>query len=243
MTVKCPSCGNAVSDADIDKKTAMAQCAHCGELFDLPRQAGKVLDVTQQAGSAETSVGGEPLVDLPKGIVLSHHLTDLIITHPWYSPIAFFLLFFCCLWDGASLALYYGFGFTTGAPKNLIFFPFVSMGLGALLTYYMLAKFINHTEFTINDQWLKVRHGPLPWFGNRTILAQTIDQLYTVEVLEQTRNGVRITYTIQVILKSGKRRSLVVGLEQSPQARFIEQQIESRLHIKDRPVSGEIPKV
>jgi len=232
MKLVCPSCHSEIAAGDINVQSAMAKCARCGEVFNFASELGAI----------DTAWGGKAPVDMPKGFSLTHSMSDLVITRNWFSASAFVLLFFCCFWDG-FLIFWYSIGLRGHAPAIMFIFPLLHVAVGVGLTYTMLAKFLNHTVFTISDYAVSVQHGPLPWGGNKTIPAQEIDQLFCDEKISNTRNGTSVTYNVQVILKGGERLTLVSGLEQPNHAAFVEQQIESRLSIKDRPVAGEMRPV
>jgi hypothetical protein len=49
---------------------------------------------------------------------------------------------------------------------------------GIFLAQRMLAEFLNTTVITADMQTLSIRHGLLPWPGNREITSDSIKQLY-----------------------------------------------------------------
>jgi len=64
-------------------------------------------------------------------------------------------------------------------------------------------------------------------------------QLYTKEIISQSKSGSSASYEIHAISTRGRNIKLLRGLDTSEQALYIEQEIEKYLHIEDRPVKGE----
>ncbi|HEY7770152.1 MAG TPA: hypothetical protein VIB55_18445, partial [Longimicrobium sp.] len=89
---------------------------------------------------------------------------------------------------------------------------------------------------------LSVRHGPIPWTGNRELPADALEQLYCQEHVTHSRNGgTTIRYSVQAIGKGSRRKiTLVSGLTDRDQALFIESQVEQKLGITDRRVTSEM---
>jgi hypothetical protein len=95
---------------------------------------------------------------------------------------------------------------------------------------------VNRTRIAVENGVLSVRHGPLPWPGNRTIAVAELAQLFCEEVIGN--KGSR-SYRVSALLKSGRKTQVLRGLGQADQALFIEQALERRLGITDVPVAGE----
>jgi hypothetical protein len=117
------------------------------------------------------------------------------------------------------------------------------LAVGVGLTYFTLAGFLNQTTIEVDTFRLSIRHGPLPWFGNCTLPAAEIGQLYCQErTRRQNNGGSSTTYSVSAVTKGGRQVKLVSTLEDQDQALFIEQQIEQYLGIEDRPVGGELAR-
>lgn len=103
-------------------------------------------------------------------------------------------------------------------------------------TYKTVALFINSTTVYVDNVQIVIRHSPLPWPKNIKIPVESIDQLYCEEEVHVREN----IYNVIVLLKSGKKVALISKLKHMNKAAFIEQQIENRLGIIDRPINGEM---
>ena len=242
MSLACPACGSAIAAGDMNPEQTEAMCAMCGKIFSL----------SPHADSSETTREARPPVALPKGFSIRHEGTNLVIKkRPVINNGSFFVLACALFMDGFNIlcAIYpdnvtYGSGFDhfdDVAPAYAYGIILSSISLGVFLTYIVLILFVNHTEFHISDQFIKVSYGPLPWWSkNKTIFSRDIDQLFSSEAIDETRGC--LLCQVQVCLKNGERLALISGLEHRQDALFIEQQIEQRLKLQDRPVAGEITR-
>jgi hypothetical protein len=108
------------------------------------------------------------------------------------------------------------------------------------MAYCCLAGWLNRTHIFISNEKIVVKHRPLPFWGNKTLFAPDIKQLYAMEKISSSGEGGSVTYEVHAIPHSGRRVKLVRGLDSSKQALFIEQEIEKYLGIQDAPVRGEL---
>ena len=108
------------------------------------------------------------------------------------------------------------------------------------IAYTALAGWLNRTRITVDQGRISVRHGPLPWLGNKDLDGSTMKQLYSKEKISRGRNSTSVTYEVHAITTNGRNEKLLSGLETSEQALYIEQEIERYLRIEDAPVRGQI---
>lgn len=66
-----------------------------------------------------------------------------------------------------------------------------------------------------------------------------VEQVNRKAIITRGKDGPMISYETWVILSDGSNTKLVGGGLEVDQALFIEQQIESLLDVKDRPIAGE----
>ncbi len=241
MQLTCPKCQAAIPPANINIGAALANCPACGEVFGFAQQVPNAAPAGW--GIADATAPPElpkPEVAMPRSFHLRQEYDTLVITRDWLTWTAIPILLFCCVWDG-FLIFWYSIGIANNAPLMMFLFPLIHVAVGVALTYTGLAHLFNHTDIRISAQTLSVRHYPLPWGGNRDIPVSTIEQLFCAQKYSRTRSGTSITYTVNVIFHGGERLELLPGLEQPAHARFIEQEVELRLGLQDRPVAGEMP--
>jgi hypothetical protein len=122
-----------------------------------------------------------------------------------------------------------------------VWFPVVHVAVGIGVTYWTLARLVNHTTVRLSSGQLTIRHGPLPWAGGGTLSSGDLAQLYREEVLHRSRNGVRASYRLSAVLHDQSKRRLLT-CDAADTALYVEQQVERYLGIADRRVAGEMPK-
>jgi hypothetical protein len=243
-TVQCPSCGFQVQAADMNLETMSARCRVCQSIIGL-RGFMAAPDASRDSlAGAEmqpdgTLAAAAPLpVPMPERLSISAEGGRLQIERRWMTWTAIFLVFFCVMWFG-FLGFWYLMAFTTGS-RAMMLFPLLHVALGLFIAYTTVAMFLNRTLITAADGRLTVRHGPLPWMGNRDVPTAGLEQLYCEQHVSRSRNGTTVTYSVRARGMDGKLVKLVTGLPERDQALFIEQEIERHLHIADRPVAGGI---
>lgn len=231
MQLDCPECSSRILADDINVHTAIAKCRECNAVFGFAH----LLEDTRTGAESYY----KPPVAMPEGMNVERTGMGLTISRRWFAWSILFLFFFCIAWD-SFLVFWYKMAFTTKAPWIMVVFPIAHVAVGVGLTYTVLAGFLNSTVIRVDTREISITHGPLPWPGNRVIAAQEVDQLFCQE---KKASESASKYNLCAIFKGGKRTELVTDLETPDQARFMEQQIEDFLRIKDRPVEGELKAV
>ena len=120
-------------------------------------------------------------------------------------------------------------------------FLLLSVAVGIGLTYATVAGWFNRTSIYVGLGKITVRHGPIPWFGNKELEASNIKQLHAEEKRGWSgQGGTYVSYEVHAITNDERRTKLVSGLETKEQAMNIERKIEKYLGIEDVRVEGEI---
>lgn len=209
MEVLCPSRNTRIPGEDMNLAHMVAKCNRCGILIDQGRYSRTDASDTKPRAAPEG-----PRIPRPSSIRVYDAGDELVIVRRWFTPAFIFLAFFCIAWDSF---LVFWFSTVTGnnVPWIFVVFPIAHVAVGVGLTYYVLAGFLNVTILRVTTSVLNVRHGPVPWTGNRTLPADEIDQLFTVQKSSTTKQG------------------SVVSTEQC---------VENHLGIKDRRVPGEVAR-
>lgn len=253
MEINCTTCGARIPAEDMNLDRMVAKCRICNTVFGIGEQLS--------AEGAAPRHRRRPFVGLPERMTILaddralanpgdyRHVPgkggDLVIRRRWFQPAKHLtMLFFCVFWDG-FLAFWYSTLLTVdekGGGPGLVFylFPLLHVSVGIGLTYSAIAGLFNTTLVGIRGEDFFVRHGPIPWRGNRTLPARTITQLFCEEKVSRSKDGDMRTYNLSAILEGGQRVALVTGLPTVDQALFLEQTLEERLEIVDVEVGGEI---
>jgi hypothetical protein len=223
MEISCTQCGKPIAAADVNISAAVAKCRHCDSVFHIAAPQKPKAKLTEVAGVEIVSSGGE---------------TTLV--RRWFTPTAYFLIFFCIAWD-AFLVFWYSMTLgDANSPWIMKVFPIAHVAVGLGLTYYTLCLFMNKTYFVLGNAELKIFHKPLPWKGSGKLIPRSdIDQLYVKEKVTHSKNGTSTFYELRLKTRSGKEHLICGGMHSSEQAMKIEQEIELAFGIKDRGVSGE----
>jgi hypothetical protein len=148
----------------------------------------------------------------------------------WFTRAVFFIVPFMLFWNGALIGM--GVTVTEGGAhlERLLLglaVPHVWVGVG--LVYWVLATFMNSTAVSLTGNTLSVRHGPLPWIGNRTLDIGDLEQLFVVE--KRGSKG-RVTFDVCAMKKDRTKQVLVGGLDA----------YERALGLRDEAVSSEVAK-
>jgi hypothetical protein len=227
LALKCPSCGSLLQMQDFDVANGVVKCSYCRALMPLPSRGPDV----------PVSVPKAP-VEMPKRITVQNTMDGIEIQRRWFTPTVFFLIFFCIFWDG-FLVFWYSIASQRGSPVIMSIFPLVHVAAGVFITYLTFATMVNTTRIAVGRGLIKVRHGPLPWWGQLTMPVDDFKQFYCKEKLHHNKNGSHYTYEVWAALKSGDSKKILSSLNEREQAIFIEQEIERALNLKDHHVSGE----
>ena len=232
MQINCKQCGHEIPAADVNIDALIAKCSVCNAVFGFADDVDK----------GEASRGRRPRrakVPLPPRFSVNETGRGLQIVHRWWRPMFIFLAFFCVMWFG-FLAAWYAMAMATESPVFFLLFPLIHVAIGIGLGYFTLAGFVNRTVIDVNGQALRIRHGPLPWFGNRTIPSDSLDQLYVIRRAHSARqtHGTQFSYDVRAVNKRGEQLKVLEHLAEPEQALYIEQAVEDRLGIENLPVPG-----
>lgn len=234
MQIKCRSCANIVPAEGLNLDHMIAKCAHCHAVFrfEIEGQAPAGPPERERANVAQ-----------PDGFTVEDHGRVLIISRRWRSgcAIAFFSVF-ALVWNGFVWSIYW----LPGAPVgifNLFLVPFQLVGLG--LAYLVAALFVNSTTITVDNRNVRVKHHPLPFPGSVELGVTDIEQLFVRNRLSTSSSksgsrSIRVHYSVEAVLRDGKRKPLLRQVSDADTALWLEQVLEERLGIADRPVRGEM---
>ena len=214
MQVTCPRCHNAVPVADINIEAMSALCRPCGELFRLDGKA--------------------PGADITFGTPARFHIADdsrhqLQVSWRWLRWQIVPLILFCLMWNG-FLVMFYGLswaGHGTAhhpAPQALLLVPLIHVSVGLGIAYYVIASLFNRTWVQADRDTLTVRHGPVPWWGGRSLMTSTLRNPRVV--VSYTQKG-RPQHNL-VVETQGVDRTILRRLDNN-EAQWLVQQLSARL--------------
>ena len=237
MDLNCRRCHKPIAVENINIQQMIAKCGGCGAVFTFgPADASRE---THSPG------GTKATVPRPGSWQVAREGNQLVLTRKWFKPLFLFLLLFSFVWNSFLVGWYSllgGIGGEAGfSAFSLIFFIFplghVAVGLG--LAYYTLAGLLNRTIITVDRSALSIKHRPLPWRHSGVIAAHELDQLYCKEERQSNKGSSWYTYSVSALLRDGRERKIMSGLDSPEEALYLESEVERYLGITDRPVAGE----
>jgi hypothetical protein len=177
---------------------------------------------------------GEPLlrdpsvrVPLPRGFRFEPHGGGWRLSWRWISIQAVAVSLFALLWDSILVATLYGVSSSKSFPLFVVVCLLALVLTGAGMTYTAIAYLIDRTSVIVDGAQVSVRHGPLPWFGERTVARADIAGVVSEKHTTDDDGGFdpAVTYKVVLLLKTGGTLTLVSGLRRPEHALFIEDQI------------------
>jgi hypothetical protein len=235
MQLTCEVCHAPLRPEDVRLDIAVAKCHSCNAVYDLSRRQARAL--TDQPQERPRFVRAK--APLPSRFRVEEDMGTTRISWRWLRPVHIFLIFFCIAWDG-FLITWYSIAFTQDGPLIMIIFPIAHVAAGVGLTYYMLTGLVNRTRIEVSRNQLTIRHGPLPWPGNRDAPGRQFTQIYGVENVSSSNERRTITYELFAVDREGQRVKLLSDLPEKDQVLYLEQTLERCLGIEDAPVDGEV---
>lgn len=225
MQINCYKCDSPLAAGDVNIQQAIAKCGNCQAVFRL---------------DAEQRKRDRDPVDKPARFAIHHIGSETLIKYRWSMLVGLLLIGFSVFWNGITWTILTLMYLDGQVEWFLLLFmtPFVLVGLGTAFVAVM--HLVNSTTIRATPNILSVTHGPLPWFGNRSIDPAHIDQFSSQERIHRDKDGTSTTYELVAHMIGGETIKLATGLEKPNHALYLEQQLEAALAIDDRPIPGEI---
>lgn len=230
MSLNCPDCRFPIPSEDVNIVKTIAKCKSCNNIFDF----------NQDIGGEELPGRYRKEIVIPPGIEVLHLMNELEIMINWRKSAKHFSFVFTIIWN-VFIFIFTSVMVASGATEILLFMiPFILVG--AYLIYLSVGHFVNTTYITVDDKRLSIDHRPIKFLSQKdqNYSPDEIEQLYVRKYSPGSQNDQPVwAYAVDMILKNGKRITLAKELHAVSYARYIEQEIEYFLKIKDRPVKGE----
>ncbi len=225
IKVKCPGCQSPIETEHINIDHNLAKCHKCESIYQLHNAM---------------PFRHKPESFMPNGIEVLHLTNELDIELSWKRSIQSGLLFFTIFWNSIMFVIAAG-AIISGNFIALLFMGLhIAVGIGLL--YNQLTLMLNRTNIIVDHDRTLIEHRPLklPFYNDKSILNQDIQQIFVEQYVESTTNDVpNHAFSVSIILKNGKREKLIKGIMHLEQAQYIEQEIENFLQIPDEKVKGE----
>ncbi len=231
----CKSCGKPVPAEDVNLDKALAKCRLCHAVFDITEIVGR-----------EASRAAEEAIPKPRRFTIENWGPELVLSWRWYTHALWIAIPFLVIWNGFLVVWYAAAVAAMNDDKSgiaayiMLLFPLIHVAIGVGGIYAVLCGFCNRTVIRVSGGELSVRHGPIPYPGNRQIPTADIKQLYCTETIHRGKRSSRTTYNVMVKVREGDKLTLLSGLDDLDQGLYVEQQIEKHLNIQDKRVPGQV---
>src|SRR5262249_27039103 len=132
----------------------------------------------------------------------------------------------CFVWNGFLVGWYWQ-ALRTGGPGMwlMIIFTIFHVAVGLLLIYATLAGLLNRTVINVTSEFLTVRHGPVPWWGNQSLRIDELEQLQADREMDPEKKGWTSAYGVHALTKGARKVEVISDLDRA-QALFIKQELE-----------------
>lgn len=249
--LSCVTCGRLIPAEDANLDNMMAKCRNCNAVFSFaPTNRASIVDTInstfqesmqalnrQQSGTLQRPADGRR-IEMPKGVITERDFSELRFVIPWRSTRRWgFFVLFTVVWN-AILTPFIITGIATGEWR-LLLFTSLHILVGVSFFIYTLGLMVNKTSIVVTNQGVEIKNGPIPipFNPNRFMPVREIEQLFVEEYVPSKTNGrPDYTYAVTALTTSAERQRLVGGFSQSGYALYLEQEMETFLNIKDKPV-------
>ena len=159
------------------------------------------------------------------------------IVRRWFNDRTIGFSVFAVIVNGMAFFLYVKMSSHWALAEGLSPLHFALYGLpsaAVFMAYWATAEWMNRTWIVVDPEYVSVRHGPLPWPGNRKLAAAQIRRLHTRTSPWVSGKGQyrRYTYDVLADMQDGKTLKLAGGFADVDQAVRVKQEIDRHLGLK-----------
>jgi hypothetical protein len=210
----CPTCGTVHLADEIDLGRAVTTCRACGS-------------ATTVHPSGPEAVRRRPKVLRPRHFSVRDDGTSLRIRYRWVWRKFTGPATMCLGWN-SFVAAWYWLAIRAGDRGMwlAIFICIPHLAVGLFLVYATLAGLLNRTVIRATSESVRVWNGPVPWWGNRTLAVDQLEELSCNKGWDGQEGRERSDYVVTARVKGGSQVELVTDLYDPTQARFIRQELE-----------------
>lgn len=234
--LSCQLCGATLTADQLDRRLAIIACNHCGGIYDLTKQRG-----SEQRNESERLDGDQiqylnerAPAALPEKFRIEKSAGRFSIYWRWFEYSGLFLLVFAIAWNS------YMFNWIVELWEGDLFLA-AHVAVGISTAYGALANILNTTRINVDGKTLKIKHYPLPWFPAPSLKVGEIEQIYVAEKYSDDKEGNRkFHYNVNAVMRDNSNRKLLTKLSSVEHGLYLEQEFETFMGIRDRPVAGEV---
>lgn len=226
--LKCKKCATSIKEEDFLDNMPVVKCSKCSTVFSVSEtESGKKIDKKKR----------NP-VPLPEKFETEFKKGNFVISFKKSQPVVIFFVFFTVFWNGFMI-VWHTIAISTGMWIMSIFGS-IHTGVGIWLIYHTLKTIFNKTTITVGSGFIDVKSMPFSLKGRKHFSSMDIEQVYCRQKFGNRKGTYYDVYVINK--KNGRSMKLVSELPDYEQAAYIEYELETKLDIRDREVSGEVGK-
>jgi hypothetical protein len=230
--MECPFCEGPIDGANVDVGLHVAKCSSCDTLFSF----GELIVDRQGIGV----FAGAYAEKLPRGVWIDDRQTAGRITDTWLSAEYVFIAVVATFADVFVTSAFVHAGSSGWSPSPNATWTTYAVGVVMLvvplvLTYLAAVGLFNSTVVDVVDGFVRVQHGPLPWFGNRRVPAADIAEIFFDET-KFFRKGSRhpiIMYNVNAGTRNGETFRLLIELPSLTPALLCQLHLDKWLKLRD----------
>jgi len=226
--IDCPSCSTTVPADNLNIHTNIAKCNSCDGIFSFEKEVEKL--------SLNNDISQEIL--RPEGVELTHFQDDLDISveAPWTTPEIIFISLFPFFVMMVTSIFIEIFPATTVNVSVMMTFWITS--IVGYIAYFFIRK--KHKVYIhIDDQDLNIERRPRKFVRDKKYSIADIDQVYMKNVTTSSGKKGAAIFMIVNDVNGQKHVELIKSVNSRTKAKYIEQEIEKHLGIKDRRIPDE----
>lgn len=230
--IDCPSCATTIPADNLNIQTNIAKCNSCNGIFSFSDSVEKL--------SSQNNITQEIL--RPEGVELIHFQDelDISVAQPWTNLEAISVSLFPMLVLMLSLVILITFTELIPSFKQFGKVAVITLWITSFISYiaYFFIRKKHKIYIHVNDRDLYIEWRPKKFLKDKKYAVQDIDQVYIKSITSPSGKGVAI-FMIVDDPNGQKHVELIKSVNSRTQAKYIEQEIEKYLGIKDRRVPDE----
>ena len=217
--INCPKCSCETPAANIDLSDKLAKCDNCNAIFSIKDKVVELQsvnineEIAKPVGVDILEYNGQLELTLDQPSSILHTVSASL------SPFVALMLFGIYAKEGNSFLIYMSLAFT---------FAFV----------FSLVSLIRHKRnkifVTVTQEELSIEYRPKNFINDKLYSAHSIEQLF----VKKDHNGLCLHMVVNE-LEGQKTQKLIGRFTDITKAKYIEQEIEKYLGIKNKRISGE----
>lgn len=221
--IHCPSCGSQIAAGDVSLQNQLAKCSSCAVIFS----------IEDEVQAVKSKIEAKQEVSRPVGVELYEYKGNLDIEVRQLLNAV----------DGIAMILLPTLLFIVGLlvfKSALSMYWLIALVLAlCLFIYRMLNRSKDKTYIEVGQNYLKVKSRPRNFKKDIDIRVDEIDQIYIKNYV-----GTAYYYVFAIVNGvEGQRHEKLLTVASLAQAKYIEQELEGFMRIKDRKVPESEVKV